>query len=500
MWLRDLCSKIARHYVITLSLSAMMICTIFIPFQGVNAVKVELTNQNIQAGYHTVVDLKITAQNPSTIPFPGGMHSETIPNGEIRVTLDAGTADEKIVRFSFAGSLLSDTSGGIITSLTFDGITHGTNNIAGIIGNGSYHGYGFGIDSGVSGNVLVGNDSTVTGISSQPYGEDTAGTYKINFNPLLLSIGNHKIRVDVLANSSDVKFFSSGDVSFTNSTPLRSSSDDEGSSYVPPSISFKGMDVMQKTLTDDMRNNVLNHDPLKPISPSYDSFVDYPLLIDGGGYVLVGLTNTIVTQTEKTGIPADVKLNIPSSNIQHVALYTNLRGDARDIDKSDTYIIYEKGKPLQIVDPYGYFADVKFNMSTNGINNAIVYTITFAKPMEKSDIDLRVWDDHMHSSDNRILDAWQVKSQTSTSSSQTGSIATSTVPMSITMPVQNVVHVSTDPSNQVLDSKLLYSMGVKGNHIPSWVMKLTKHITNGDISEKDFVNSIMYLSSTGIIK
>ena len=395
---------------------------------------------------------------------------------------------------------MSDTSGGIITSLTFDGITHGTNHIVGTIGNGSYDGYGFGIDSSISGNVLVGNGSTVEGISSQLYGEDTAGTYKINFNPTLLSIGTHKIRVDVLANSSDVKFFSSGDVSFTNSTPLRSSNnDDRGSSYVPPSIGFQGMDVMQKALTDDTRNDVLNHDPLKPISPSYDSSVDYPFSINGGGYVLVGLTNTIVTQTEKTGIPTDIKLNIPSSNIKHVALYTNLRGNARDIDKSDTYIIYEKGKPLQIVDPYGYFADVKFGMSTNGINNAIVYTITFAKPMEKSDIDLRVWDDHMFSSDNRILDAWQVQSPIPTPS-QTEPIATPIVPIQIISSVQNVVPVLANPSNQVLDSKLLHDMGVKGDHIPSWVMKLTKHVANGDISEQDFVNSIKYLSSNGIIK
>ncbi|GEM_PF-2242226 len=288
-----------------------------------------------------------------------------------------------------------------------------------------------------------------------------------------------------------------------------------GTSYVPPSLDLSELASVQGALPENIRNEVLNHDPYKPISPSSEKSFDFPLLIDGGGYVLAGLTNTIMTQTEKTGTPAEIKLNILSSTIQHVALYTNLRGDARDIDKSDTYIIYEKGQQLQIVDPHGYFADTKFDLSTSGIKNTIIYKITFAKPMEKSDIDLRVWDDRMSSSDNRILDAWQVVPQTSIPPSQTGPITTApTIPAPVTTPIQNVAPVSEKPSDlmpaikdwggysphPISDSELLNDMGIKADHIPSWFMKTTKWVVNSEMSEQEFANAIKYMYEKGIIK
>ena len=72
MWLWDLRHRSTIHYTITLALSAMIICTIFIPFQGVDAVKVELANQNIQTGSHTTVDLKITLKTHPPFHFQGG--------------------------------------------------------------------------------------------------------------------------------------------------------------------------------------------------------------------------------------------------------------------------------------------------------------------------------------------------------------------------------------------------------------------------------------------
>jgi hypothetical protein len=494
-------SRSTKRDIIALALSVIIIGAIFTPLPGVNAVRVELHNADIQAGGNTAVDLKVVAQNPTAITFPGGIHSETLPSGVIRVTLDPGTISEKIISFNFTGHVLSDGADGIITGLTFGGITHGTITTTSF-DSGSSYGYGFGKFSGIYKDGTIGDGSTVTGISSQPYGVDTTDSYKINFNPSLLSTGSHHIRVDVLRTSGDSNFFSSGDISFTNSAdppPLQSHG---GSSYVPPSLDLNGLAGVQGALPDNIRNQILNHDPLKPMSPSYDHSFDYPFSIDGGGYVLAGLTNTIVTQTEKTGIPVDVKLNIQSSTIQHVALYTNLRGDARDIDKSDTFIIYEKGQPLQIVDPHGYFADVKFDISPNGINTDITCAITFAKPMEKSDIDLRIWNDLMSSSDNKILDAWKIEPSSSTAQSQTGPITT----------MQDATHVSNPSymmsaikdwggysSNPISDSKLLYHMGIKGDHIPSWVMKLTKYVVNGDITEKEFASTIKYLSANGLI-
>lgn len=214
----------SRHHkreIVTLTLCAVIIGAIFTPYPGANAVQVELQNKDIQAGGNTAVDLKVVAQNPAAITFPNGQNSETLPFGEIRVTLDSGTVNEKMVRFNFTGSTLSDNTGGIITGLTFNGITHGTS--VGTFGNGYYYGYGAGFFSGTFQNNTIGNGTTVTGISSQPYGEDTAGSYQIHFDPSLLPTGTHVIRVDVLAKSTDTNFFSSGDISFTNSPSIPAS-------------------------------------------------------------------------------------------------------------------------------------------------------------------------------------------------------------------------------------------------------------------------------------
>lgn len=284
-----------------------------------------------------------------------------------------------------------------------------------------------------------------------------------------------------------------------------SSPSNGGSIYVPPSLDLSGLASVQGQLPDSIRIQVLNHDPYKPMSPSYDTTFDYPFSIDGGGYAISGHSNPILTKTEEVGIPTKIKLNIPSSTLRHVALYTNLRGDARDIDKSDTFIVYEKGNPLQIVDPHGYIANVKFDLTTVGIKNTIVYTITFAKPMERSDIDLRVWDQRMASADTRILDAWQVDPQSLTAPSQA---------IPITAPTQNtesVLENHTDlipaikdwggySSNPISDSEFLSHMGISGQFIPKWVTTPAKYVVDGDLTPQEFETIVKYLASQGIVK
>ncbi|HEV2192888.1 MAG TPA: hypothetical protein VGR54_04625 [Nitrosopumilaceae archaeon] len=52
----------------------------------------------------------------------------------------------------------------------------------------------------------------------------------------------------------------------------------------------------------------------------------------------------------------------------------------------------------------------------------------------------------------------------------------------------------------VSDSKLLSDMGIKANHIPSWITNNAKWVIDGKITKQDFVNAIMYLHTSGIIK
>lgn len=52
----------------------------------------------------------------------------------------------------------------------------------------------------------------------------------------------------------------------------------------------------------------------------------------------------------------------------------------------------------------------------------------------------------------------------------------------------------------VSDSKLLSGMGIKANHIPYWMTNNAKWVMNGKITGQDFVNAIVYLHTSGIIK
>ena len=67
--------------------------------------------------------------------------------------------------------------------------------------------------------------------------------------------------------------------------------------------------------------------------------------------------------------------------------------DRIDVSKSETYIRYEKGNPVEVVDPYGYFEKAGFEISEiDTFNSALKYEVTFGKSMPESHIVLRTWD------------------------------------------------------------------------------------------------------------
>ena len=187
---------------------------------------------------------------------------------------------------------------------------------------------------------------------------------------------------------------------------------------------------------------------------------------------------------------------------------------SKEIGDSDTYVIYDKDKPLQIVDPHGFFSDVTIKSTTENQVGKIGVSITFAKSMPKSNIFIREWNEARHSSDTKIKDAIEVVESPQ-------SIQTSKDIIPNNLSVQNVSpnptqEVSTATGNDditsyikqwggyspdsISDSQLLDHLGIKADHIPSWFMKTTKWIVNGDSSQQEFKDAIKYMSDKGIIK
>jgi len=109
------------------------------------------------------------------------------------------------------------------------------------------------------------------------------------------------------------------------------------------------------------------------------------------------LTKAKSTKTVKTGEKLVLSLDITSNEgiqyMTHVELGVNNKGDPNK--SSDTLIIYDKYKPNQvtIVDPNKLFASADFKLlPKDARSGTIQFEITFAKPMDTSDIRLLAWD------------------------------------------------------------------------------------------------------------
>lgn len=182
-----------------------------------------------------------------------------------------------------------------------------------------------------------------------------------------------------------------------------------GRDMTPPSFALSSLIAASLSLPDEILASILGSDPFKPIMPLHGSPTELPLTIDDDAYAISGYANTIKTSTKETGKPIQLRLVFEdATGIEHVGLYTNVPGASGEIEKSDTYIIYDEGKPLQITDPHGLFSDVKLTTSEYGSKYEFLYDITFAKPMQKSDLIVRVWDSYRNSWDTKIFDAIEV--------------------------------------------------------------------------------------------
>jgi len=107
-------------------------------------------------------------------------------------------------------------------------------------------------------------------------------------------------------------------------------------------------------LPEEVKQMIENHDssiPILPMDPdSFEDF-DFPLVINDQGFVLGGFTSTLQTQTIPTNTPVTMEFVIyEAETIQHFSIYMNLRGVNDSIADSDTQILYNDGKELQIID------------------------------------------------------------------------------------------------------------------------------------------------------
>ena len=185
-----------------------------------------------------------------------------------------------------------------------------------------------------------------------------------------------------------------------------------GGDFLPPQLVIPKMNLSNLPIVGDILDFITNADPFSPIAPLYDPSIDYPLSINGNGYLLTQYANTIQTYTEKTGEPVSFKMTLfDATGVEHIGLYTNLRGDHREIQDSDTFVIYHENRPLEITDPNGFFSNVNFTESEYNGKYLAEFDMTFAKPMDTSDVIIRTWDERLNSGDIKVFDAIKIEGE-----------------------------------------------------------------------------------------
>lgn len=185
-----------------------------------------------------------------------------------------------------------------------------------------------------------------------------------------------------------------------------------GGDFLAPQITLSKLNLSNLPLVGDILDFILNADSFTPIAPLDDPSIDYPVSINGNGYLLTQFANTIQTYTGKTGEPVSVKMTLfDATGVEHIALYTNLRGDAREVQDSDTFVIYNEDEPLEITDPHGLFSNVNFTESEYNGKYLAEFNMTFAKPMDTSDVIIRTWDELLNSGDIKIFDAIRIEGE-----------------------------------------------------------------------------------------
>jgi len=178
------------------------------------------------------------------------------------------------------------------------------------------------------------------------------------------------------------------------------------------------------------------------------------------------------------------------NSLLHVTAYFNLRGDDFTVQESDAYITFEKGRPLLIVDPNGYFSEVDFKiLEMDATNLVLKYEITFAKPMEESHILLRSWDHQRASGEKLLPDALKVVEREKETTTDVSELLSDESELQET-PTSAEVSESLDKVRAELN---------EAQAIPVWIKTSAGWWSEEKIADSDFVLGIEFLIKNDVI-
>jgi len=203
----------------------------------------------------------------------------------------------------------------------------------------------------------------------------------------------------------------------------------------------------------------------------------------------------------------------------------NLRDTNDSIADSDTQILYNDGKDLQVIDKNGLLSNAKITV-TEGEDDFKKYVrveMTFAKEMDTSHIITRSWDPNLFSRDTHILDAIKVglpepefvpiseeTEEVQTEEIQIQELKSQTIPKWVKSNAEWWVDQQIDDESFVAGIQYLINNGImyipntepvnsSVTEIPDWVKNNAEWWVDNQISDDDFVKAMEWLVTNGVI-
>ena len=177
------------------------------------------------------------------------------------------------------------------------------------------------------------------------------------------------------------------------------------------------------------------------------------------------------------------------------------------IDKSDTYVEYDKGKPIKIVNKNGYLSDADVSFVQRNNNLEAVFSLTFAKPMDISNIVVRAWDTNRNSRDAIFLNAIKVE-QTESILVQSGQLESE----SVAKFESDILEMDPEPllsvsllkqwagfsEGYVSDEEFLKNLGLEGTKVPSWFKKsqVARWVIEETISQRELLDTLKFFKNS----
>ena len=156
-------------------------------------------------------------------------------------------------------------------------------------------------------------------------------------------------------------------------------------------------------------------DPLEPLIP--DGTFEFPLVINGYGYLLDDTTNTLVPQTVTAGDddPTIITFTMyTQKDLAHFTLYLNLSDENTDYADSDTYITYKNDDgTTDVTDPHGYIDSATITVTQEDDQaperKTVQITIEFGEEsMDPTNMVAYMWNTDRKATFIKIIDAFEV--------------------------------------------------------------------------------------------